>query len=50
MVQCMNAPTDKVHKQEVPHTHSDMHSITWPHYSTTIPSSGTSVGTKFTAT
>ena len=30
--------------------HSDMHSITQPHYSTTIPSSGTPVGTKFTAT
>ena len=31
----MNAlPADKIHKQEV--SHSDMHSITWPHYSATI--------------
>ena len=37
MVQCMNALADKVQKQEVYHAHSDMHSITWPHYSTTIP-------------
>ena len=31
----MNALADKVHKQGMPH--SDMHSITWPQYSTTIP-------------
>ena len=31
----MNALTDKAHKQGMPH--SDMHSITQPHYSTTIP-------------
>ena len=31
----MNALADKVHKQGMPH--SDMHFITWPHYSTTIP-------------
>ena len=31
----MNALADKVHKQGMPH--SDTHSITWPHYSTTIP-------------
>ena len=30
----MNALADKVHKQGVPH--SDMHSITWPYYTTTI--------------
>ena len=34
MAQCMNALADKVHKQEVSCT---QHSITWPHYSTTIP-------------
>ena len=33
MAQCMNALADEVQKQEVPCTHS----ITWPHYSTTIP-------------
>ena len=35
----MNAMADKVHKQEVPCTvHSDdVQSISWPHYSTTIP-------------
>ena len=33
-----DAMADKVHKQEVPCTHCDMHSITWhAHYSTTIP-------------
>ena len=39
----MNALADKVHKQGMPH--SDMLSITWPNYSTTIPisSSGTPV-------
>ena len=31
----MNALADEVHKQGMPH--SDMHSKTWPHYSTTIP-------------
>ena len=31
----MNALADKAHKQGMPH--SDMHSITQPHYSTTIP-------------
>ena len=38
--QCINALADKVHKQEVhacTHTDTCMHSITWPHYSTTIP-------------
>ena len=48
----MNALADKVQKQGMPH--SDMHSITWPHYSGNnhpyISSSGTPVGTKFTAT
>ena len=29
----MNALVDKVHKQGM--LHSDMHSITWPHHSTT---------------
>ena len=33
MAQCMNALAEK---QEV-RAHSDMHSITWPHYSITIP-------------
>ena len=33
----MNALADKVHKQGMPHR--DMHSLTWPHYSATIPSS-----------
>ena len=33
----MNALADKVHKQGMPL--SDMHSITWPHYSSTIPTS-----------
>ena len=31
----MNALADKGHKQGMPH--GDMRSITWPHYSTTIP-------------
>ena len=31
----MNALADKARKQGM--LHSDMHSITWPHYSTTIP-------------
>ena len=35
MDKSMNALADKVHKQEMPH--SDTHSITWAHYSTTIP-------------
>ena len=30
----MNALADKAHKQGIPL--SDMHSMTWPHYSTTI--------------
>ena len=34
MSQCMNALTDKVYTK---HAHCDMHSIPWPHYSTTIP-------------
>ena len=36
MAQCMNALADKVHKQELPCMHTDMHFITWPDYSTTI--------------
>ena len=47
----MNALADKAPKQGI--SHSDMHSITWPHYSTInhpyISSSGMPVGTKFTA-
>ena len=31
----MNALDDKANKQGMPY--SDMHSITWPHYSTIIP-------------
>ena len=31
----MKSMADKAHKQGMPH--SDMHFITWPHYSTTIP-------------
>ena len=32
----MNPLADKAHKQGMPH--SDMHSVTWAHYSTTIHS------------
>ena len=32
------------------HAHSDMHSIPWPHYSTTIPTYVSSHGMPFTAT
>ena len=35
MVQWMNALADKVQNKTC-YAHSDMHSITWPHYSTTI--------------
>ena len=35
MAQCMNALADK-YKNKKCHAHSDIHSITWPHYSTTI--------------
>ena len=49
MAQCMNAQT-----RSAMHAHSDVHSITWPHYSSNnhpyISSSDTPVGTKFTAT
>ena len=34
----MDALADKVHNKKC-HAHSDMHSITWPQYSTTIPTS-----------
>ena len=47
----MNALADKVHEQGMPH--SDMHSITWPTLFNNHPyvsSSGTPVGTTFTAT
>ena len=36
MAQCMNALADKVHNKKC-HAHRGMHSIPWPHYSTTIP-------------
>ena len=34
----MKSLADKVHKQEVPHTRSDMYFISWPHYSKNHPS------------
>ena len=35
MHECMHWLTK--YKNKMYHAHSDMHSITWPHYSTTIP-------------
>ena len=52
MVQCMNTLADKVHKQEVPCTQwYALHSMaTLFNNHPYISSSGTPVGTKFTAT
>ena len=41
----MSALADKAHKQGMPR--SDMHSITWPHYSTTIPTPYTLIKVAF---
>ena len=52
MAQCMYAQLTKYINKTF-HAHSNIHSMTWPQYSTTIPmsvSSGTPVGNKFTAT